>query len=392
MVFGFRKKSAAERSSKNLSQGKEPLAESHYSPTKWDKLISKAVKWLATEHYFFKEFKQDLEELKSDLEEAKSKRSLADIKKAFKDFRYIGKANRRLARIEEHIEKALEVVEKEAVLTDHSEDVEKLRAILRVEVRFVLKDAVYYGDRIRFYLKIVRKEIETGDKIHYLKELEGVVDACDHWLAALSHSFQNASDIFLRFYRSPLGFLSYTNAEYYSTYESNRREVADSLLLYGLHDLEKSKNQKEEREATTRLFTQLGSGDQQIAKDQERYKKNFAARKKELAAKLETGKNCQRVLQQEIAWVKKEIEHCSLIIKHVEQAMDKSKIRWCFITPTLKLVLGSTLAKKQEAQKYLDYLLLCETLMVKAIGGVSVTKEGGELSVAEEEGKLSLEK
>jgi hypothetical protein len=71
-----------------------------------------ATKWVATEFYYVKELKADLEDARKHLENGRQ-----DVKKAKQAMEYIGKAENRATRAEVELEDDIEALKKAVPLT-----------------------------------------------------------------------------------------------------------------------------------------------------------------------------------------------------------------------------------------------------------------------------------
>ena len=171
------------------------------SKNKIQEEIEKAIRWLSSEHYFFKSLKEDLNELKIDLSSAKEKESVKEIKKALRDFKYIGKSERRFERYEQDIEKEAEIL-MESYKSSFSDNVEELKKVMdqiHVEAANLVRVASYFEGEIRkrlnFLLNEVRINHDFDDAKRKLRELESIVAKSDEWIKALDVSLADAKKV-----------------------------------------------------------------------------------------------------------------------------------------------------------------------------------------------------
>ncbi len=178
--------------------------------------IEKAIRWLASEHYFFKELKQHLGELKNDLAIAREKNSVRDIKKALRDFRYIGKSEKRFEYYEKDIEKeAEELMENyRSSLAGSMQEFRQIMNQIHVEAANLIKTASFFEGEIRKRLLFLRDEVKNhqiDDAKRKLDELETVVARSDEWIKALDVSLAKAKRVSEKYYEAPPRTISGTS-------------------------------------------------------------------------------------------------------------------------------------------------------------------------------------
>ena len=159
------------------------------------KNVQKTIKWLATEHKFFLELKDDLKELKEDIAKSKEKDAVKDVKHALRNFKYIGRAERRFDTYEQEM---LVELENSFQLSGTVKEVEELIKRIRAEAANLIKDASYYEGHLKDMLihlkeEIAEHEIEQAQAI--LIEIEQTIDDAEKWIAALSVDLDNAKKL-----------------------------------------------------------------------------------------------------------------------------------------------------------------------------------------------------
>src|SRR3989338_2100879 len=115
------------------------------------KVISKAVAWLATEHNYFLELKKDIFKLKTDIERAKSNADLKGLRFLLRDVRYIGKAERRFNRYEHNVESILSKAKDKIKVYGTITEVEELIRRLHLEAADLVNSSSMYEGRLRYF-------------------------------------------------------------------------------------------------------------------------------------------------------------------------------------------------------------------------------------------------
>ncbi len=165
-----------------------------------NKHIQEAVAWLASEHKFFGELKDDLTQLRKDLETAKAKEQVTDIKKAFRDFRYLARSEQRFQRHEQQVEEALADLRKQKIAVSGTiQEIQDLLQQLHTEAANLIRDSSFYEGKIRKLLTYLQVDIQD----HHLEQAQAVlmeimqvVDDAEKWVAAVSTDLNNAKKIF----------------------------------------------------------------------------------------------------------------------------------------------------------------------------------------------------
>ena len=171
--------------------------------SKFEKEVNKAIAWLATEHNFFKEMKNDLKELDESAKKAlKLSESVTGIKKVFRDANNFWRAEKRLNKYVKEAESLLEGLENKVNLPKKREEAEKLIQRLDVEAAHLALDASRYTGRIRKLLAhlnslIKDKELEQAHQI--IMEILEIIGEADKWLTALSSDLDKAKDLAYKF-------------------------------------------------------------------------------------------------------------------------------------------------------------------------------------------------
>jgi hypothetical protein len=157
----------------------------------FDKEISSAVKWLATEHSYFKLLKKDLEELRIDLKTVSRKKQVKEIHAALRDFTFIGKAERRLNNHEQLVERGINDIKENympSVIDQRTENTELIKRI-HIEAAQLILYASYYQGKILLLLRHLEHDVEN-DEIEQaqavLMEVEETISDTEQWIAALS--------------------------------------------------------------------------------------------------------------------------------------------------------------------------------------------------------------
>ncbi len=159
-------------------------------------VLAEAIGWLASEHKFFVELKQDLAKLKKDLDDAKKEAQVKDIKLCFKDFRYLGVSEARFNQREQHIEQALkELLDRKITITGSIKEIQELLQRLRTEAANLIRSSSLYEGKIRDFLIHLQKEIKDSEmeQAHaLLMELGTLIEQAEQWIAALSVDLERA--------------------------------------------------------------------------------------------------------------------------------------------------------------------------------------------------------
>ena len=162
------------------------------------KVISKAVAWLATEHNYFLELKKDIFKLKTDIERAKSNADLKGLRFLLRDVRYIGKAERRFNRYEHNVESILSKAKDKIKVSGTITEVEELIRRLHLEAADLVNSSSMYEGRLRDLLvqlqaAIKSKELEQAHQC--LMELAKLAENTEKWIAALSTDLNGAKKL-----------------------------------------------------------------------------------------------------------------------------------------------------------------------------------------------------
>lgn len=164
-----------------------------------NKHIQEAIAWLASEHKYFGELKDDLAQLKKDLESAKEKEQVNDIKKAFRDFRYLARSEQRFQRHEQQVEEALTDLQKQKITVSGTiHEIQDFLQQLHTEAANLIRDSSFYEGRIRKLLTHLQADIQD----HHLEqaqavlmEITQVIDDAEKWIAAVSVDLNKAKKI-----------------------------------------------------------------------------------------------------------------------------------------------------------------------------------------------------
>ncbi len=164
-----------------------------------NKHIQEAIAWLASEHKYFGELKDDLTQLRNDLESARAKEQVKDIKKAFRDFRYLARSEQRFQRHEQQIEEALTDLRKQKITVSGTiQEIQDFLQQLHMEAANLIRDSSFYEGRIRKLLTYLQADIQD----HHLEQAQAVlmeimqvVDDADKWIAAVSVDLNKAKKI-----------------------------------------------------------------------------------------------------------------------------------------------------------------------------------------------------
>lgn len=168
--------------------------------TKLDSEFKKAIKWIATEYYFFEELKKDLRNLKDDLSRAKEKSEVKDIKKAFRDFRYLSRAELRFNKIyEKEIEKEAEKMLENCPFSFSGtvKEIKELLARIHLETSNLIRSASRYEGQIKTHLRYLKEEIkdhEIEKAQANLMETSQLVEETENWVRGLSGDVQKAEE------------------------------------------------------------------------------------------------------------------------------------------------------------------------------------------------------
>lgn len=164
-----------------------------------NKHIQEAVAWLASEHKYFKELKEDIVQLKEDLESAKTKEAVKDIKKAFRDFRYLAKSERRFQQYEQRVEEALAELRKQKITVSGTiQEIEDLLQRLHTEAANLIRSSSFYDNRIKDLLTYLQVDIQEHhlEQAHaVLMEITRVIEDTEKWIAAVSIDLNKAKKI-----------------------------------------------------------------------------------------------------------------------------------------------------------------------------------------------------
>src|SRR3989338_1000804 len=171
------------------------------------KHVQAAVAWLASEHNFFIELKNDLANLKEDLESAKAKEQVKDIKKAFRDFRYLARSEQRFQQYEKQVEEALADLGKQKITVSGTiSEIHHLIQRLQTEAASLIHDSSFYEGKIQkllTYLQVNIQEHHLEQAQAVLMEIILVVDDAEKWIAALSVDLNQARQILLKSQEEP---------------------------------------------------------------------------------------------------------------------------------------------------------------------------------------------
>lgn len=170
--------------------------------------VGKAIKWLSSEYYFFKELKENLEELKRDLSSAKEHASVKDIRKALRDFRYIGKSERKFERYELDIEKEAEksMENYQPTFSGNMQELKHVMNQIHVEAANFIRVASFFEGEIRKRLLFLMDEVKDHqfeDAKRKLEELDNIVARSDEWIKALDISLAEARKVSEKYYEAP---------------------------------------------------------------------------------------------------------------------------------------------------------------------------------------------
>jgi hypothetical protein len=175
---------------------------------KLSKSIDKAIRFLASEFYYFKELGVDLNELKyhvslakKALEKKQNKKAkhlknleIRQVKSAFKDYKYIGRSQ---ARFNKKMKFVIEAIEFFHVKSKSIKQAKILKEF-HVEVSHLFRDASQFEGKIRDHLKHLKDEIkeqETHKLQASLAQLEEEIQDAKKWLEALQKSLRDAKKI-----------------------------------------------------------------------------------------------------------------------------------------------------------------------------------------------------
>lgn len=164
-----------------------------------NKHIQEAIAWLASEHKYFGELKDDLAQLRKDLESAKEKEQVKDIKKAFRDFRYLARSEQRFQRHEQQVEEALTDLRKQKITVSGTiQEIQDFLQQLHTEAANLIRDSSFYEGRIRKLLTYLQADIQD----HHLEQAQAVlmeimqdIDDAEKWIAAVSVDLNKAKKI-----------------------------------------------------------------------------------------------------------------------------------------------------------------------------------------------------
>ena len=193
-----------------------------------DKEAEQAIRWLASEHNFFVELKQDLTNLKQDLAQAKTKETVRDIKRAFQDFRYLASSEKRFNLHESHVEEALRALrEQKLTISGSIGQIQDLLQRLHTEASNLIRNSSFYEGRIRELLNHLKQEITESniEQAHaVLMELTQIIDHAQQWIGALSIDLQKAREILS-------STLKDTDPSYENFQNPQTRALVESLFL-----------------------------------------------------------------------------------------------------------------------------------------------------------------
>ena len=150
----------------------------------YDKIIKKAISWMAVTHHYMVAFNNDLKKLERDVKSAAGKKSAKDIRRAFKDFRMVGRSESRFDNMEKEVERELNrivhnhpVSIKSKTWADHhgfeQKDIKKVLSDIHDEAMYVLTAVSRYEGRLLKRLKLIQAEV--GDN-SFQKAWEEVVN------------------------------------------------------------------------------------------------------------------------------------------------------------------------------------------------------------------------
>lgn len=214
------------------------------------RVFKHAIKWLAAEHKYFRELREDLEELQEDIREAKGaatekekkvgeKEILRDIRHAFRDFRYIAKSERRFEQKDKQIQEILHKLKgiagaESAASKTPSRRAEELLRESEAAANYLVKVASYYEGAIRdrlLYIQHEAKEHELDKVLIALNELEEIIETSQRWIAALQVDLREARKLEEEHFRRH-GGLSEAEWEEFLTKnpESNIEVIAEKFF------------------------------------------------------------------------------------------------------------------------------------------------------------------
>jgi hypothetical protein len=167
---------------------------------KHEKEVRNAIKWLATEHSFFNDLKDDLNFLDRDIKKAIPKESVADIKRILKDCKAIGRAERRLETHEQHVEDTIKKIQEHVVDIKGMSvgNIHKLLQHLHTEAAELIRVSSLFEGRIMelaHHLQTAVKKHETEKAQQCIMEMGEVVENTQKWITALSVDLQKAKDL-----------------------------------------------------------------------------------------------------------------------------------------------------------------------------------------------------
>ncbi|MBT4538941.1 hypothetical protein HOI26_04540 [Candidatus Woesearchaeota archaeon] len=166
-----------------------------------EKHVNSAVKWAATEHYYFKELFDDLNKLKAALAVGKENEAVRDIKEALGDFRYISRAETRLQSQEQHVEQFIEKLLDHEAKIDGKISVRTMQHLLQrlhEEAAQLIADSSRYEGKIKELLTHLHDEIkdhEFEQAQQVLQQVEELITDAEKWLAALLIDIKRAKKI-----------------------------------------------------------------------------------------------------------------------------------------------------------------------------------------------------
>jgi hypothetical protein len=165
---------------------------------KFQKEVGEAIKWLATEHHYFKELIGDLTGLKKDINNAKTKTDInwVEMKDSLRDYEYVGRAERRFQqhelKIEELARHARSNLNQQGVKI-----VDDLIKRIHIEAANLVRDASRYEGKIKELLKELDQKLkksEMGSAKATLTNVEEVIADAEKWIAALVGDLSSAKE------------------------------------------------------------------------------------------------------------------------------------------------------------------------------------------------------
>jgi tetratricopeptide (TPR) repeat protein len=166
---------------------------------KFDENINEAVKWLATEHNFFLELKNDLAQIKKAVEIAMYETSVKEVKKVLHDINYWGKSERRFHKYFTNARSlARKLKEKVEFPATRRQELSLLIKQLDVEAAHLIRDCSRYEGRLHELFEhldqvLQEKDFEQAQQI--IMELQMTSQDAEKWIEALSADLNKAKKL-----------------------------------------------------------------------------------------------------------------------------------------------------------------------------------------------------